>query len=185
MHSPTPPESAKVELRISNENLGFGIAAILHPSDYDEIYRAGDLPRRARRDTQYGLCFRVALWRAMLYLRDRQEDWPLGVVMEDGHRNVGDAIRVYSEISDGMYPAYRGLFGSISFLNKDCCLPLAAADHFAYSLFRFSSGATGDPEQHYMPAGAADPPYIVTIPMARVLITRDGLAQMRDALSGK
>jgi hypothetical protein len=36
-----------------------------------------------------------------------------------------------------------------------------------------------------MPAGAADPPYIVTIPMARVLITRDGLAQMRDALSGK
>jgi hypothetical protein len=170
-------------LRLSDENLGFGFAAILKPIEYAEIYRAGEMLRRARPDTEYGLCLRVAMWRAVLFMNERREDWPLNLVMEDGHKNVGDALRVYSEVKES-FPA--GLFNSITFQTKDDCLPLAAADHFAYSLFRFSAGMTGDPEEVYMPAGPADPPYVVhKIPIRRVLITRESLADLRNGLGQK
>jgi hypothetical protein len=161
-------------------------AAVLKASGYKNVYRAGELPRtaRARPDTQYGLCLRVALLRALVFVIDRKEDWPLGLILEDGHKNIGDAIRIYGEVRDSLIPPYDAVFNSIAFMSKTECPPLAAADHLVYSLFRFAAGYLGHTLHNFIPAGPAEPPYVMTMPMRRVQIDQTTLAELRrDLLS--
>jgi hypothetical protein len=118
-------------LKLADDHLACGLAMILRPDDYTNIYRVGEFRRRAPIDTQYGLCFRTALWKAAVLMKDRAADWPLHIVFENGHKNAGDAIRVFGEESLNEYAA---LLSGLDFASKEKCLPLATAD----SLMRFS-----------------------------------------------
>jgi hypothetical protein len=93
-------------LKLADDHLAFGLAMILRPDDYAKIYRLGEFPRRARPDTQYGLCFRTALWKSAVLMKDHPTNWPLNVVLETGHKNAGDAIRVFGEFQDSLHPEY-------------------------------------------------------------------------------
>jgi hypothetical protein len=62
----------------------------------------------------------------------------LHVVLEDGHRNAEDAVRNYNWVRDRL-PNHRALAG-LTFGNKRECLPLAAADNFAYAAWGDKSG---------------------------------------------
>jgi hypothetical protein len=55
----------------------------------------------------------------------------LHVVLEDGHTNAEDARRNYEWVQNRL-PDHRALAG-LTFSNKKDCLPLAAADQFAYT----------------------------------------------------
>src|SRR5258707_8205277 len=57
-------------LKLADDHLAFGLAMVLRPKDYTNIYRVGQFPRRARIDTQYGLCFRAALWKSAVLMKD-------------------------------------------------------------------------------------------------------------------
>jgi hypothetical protein len=46
-------------------------------------------------------------------MKDRPEDWPLNVVLETGHKNAGDAIRVFGEFRDSLHPEYAPSLGKL------------------------------------------------------------------------
>lgn len=172
-------------LRLADDHLSCGVAAVLPVADYQRIYQSADFPRRARPDTTYGMCVRTALAKCLIFARENKSEWPINVVMELGHSNVGDAIRVFDEVKRGLFPWYAGALGSISFDSKRDCAPLAIADSLAYAVFRMSAGFSKHPTDPNILAvvGPAEPPYYVNkIPLSRTIIDEDSLAQLRDEL---
>jgi hypothetical protein len=170
-------------LKLADDHLSYGLSVILRSSEYEAIYRAAEFPRKARPDTQYGLCVRAALWKSLVLIKDRQIDWPLNVIMESGALNAGDAIRVFSEVKDSLLPEYSLALGDFSFGSKSD-LPIAIADSLAYAIFRLSAGYSMHPtEPNAAVVGPADPPYYVSkIPLSRTLIDENTLANLRDGL---
>jgi hypothetical protein len=172
-------------LRLADDCLSGGFAAIVRKIDYEQVYRALQFPLRVRPDTAYGLCVRICLAKALLFMKDRKSDWPLSIVMEGGNPNLGDAARVFSEVKDGLRPMFQDLLGYISFGTKRGCPPLAAADALSYAVFRMMAGHSRHPTNpNAAVVGPSNPPYFVSkIPMSRVLIDENSLALMRDEIS--
>jgi hypothetical protein len=144
------PKRAKFNsrfLKLADDHMSYGLSMILQSDDYLKIYRSREFPRRARPDTQYGLCFRTALWKSTVLLKDRPADWPLNVVLETGHKNAGDAIRVFAEFRDSLHQEYASSLGGLDFASKKDCLPLAIADSLAYAIFRLSAGYSQHPTE--------------------------------------
>jgi uncharacterized protein DUF3800 len=78
------------------------VALTLDNASYEADYKAGDLPRKARLDTKYGLCFRFCLVhfvQEVLKRKRRNRIPPLHIVLEAGHANFGDAERIFQEES--------------------------------------------------------------------------------------
>jgi hypothetical protein len=170
-------------LKLADDHLSYGLAAVLRSKEYRSIYRAMDFPPKVRPDTQYGLCVRAALWKSLVLLKDQKQNWPLNVVLEGGALNAGDAIRVFSEVKDSLTPEYAPLLGDFNFGSKND-LPIAIADSLAYAIFRLSAGYSTHPtEPNAAVVGPADPPYYVSnIPLSRTLIDENTLASLRDDL---
>jgi hypothetical protein len=74
-------------LKLADDHMSFGMGTVLASDIYRKIYRRGGNTRRTL-DSQYGLCFRVSMWRAMIYMKENQDNWPLNVVLESGHKNA-------------------------------------------------------------------------------------------------
>ena len=64
--------------------------------------------------------------------------WPLNFVLELGHRNSADAVRLFAEFKNDLGPGDQAAIGTISFDYKKTCLPLAIADALVYSTFRYT-----------------------------------------------
>jgi hypothetical protein len=123
-----------------NGCLSYGFAVSLSPKDYRAIYKAQEVPKKIRHDSEYGLCFRMCVHIALQYMATRREEWPLTMVLEGGHRNSGDAIRIFDEMKSQLAPQWHGILGQIAFDSKNTCVPLAAADALAHTLFRSRAG---------------------------------------------
>jgi hypothetical protein len=124
---------------IINETLESGVAAFIRTEDY-AYYKGLAWPKRTRWDSKYTLLFRACLAQTVDvvgHLHSTIEP-KLHIVLEDGHKNAGDAIRIY-ELVQSRLPLPRALAG-LSFSNKKNCLPLAAADLFAYSAWGTETG---------------------------------------------
>jgi hypothetical protein len=171
-------------LRLADDRLACGLVTVLQSADYHNIYRSGAIMRTARPDTQYGLCVRAALWKSLVLVRDRHQDWPLNLVLEGGNNNEADAARVFFDFKGELRPEYAPALGTVTFGSKDD-LPLAIADSLAYAIFRMSAGFSKHPtEPNAAVVGPSDPPYYVSkIPMSRTLIDENTLAALRDDLS--
>jgi hypothetical protein len=117
---------------IINETAAFGAAAFIAAEDY-AYYRALVWPRKARPDSKYAILFRACLGSAIenVTTMGLASEPFLKTVLEDGHVNANDALRVYNtaKLRLGESRALSGL----TFANKKACLPLAAADLFAYT----------------------------------------------------
>jgi hypothetical protein len=175
-------------LRITDDQLSFGVAGIMSPTDYRQHYRGKPFPRTSRPDSAYGLCFRTALGRSLLNFCNQPHTWPLNVVLELGHKNAQDAVRVFEEVKND--PRFNGLLGTISFAAKQDCMFLGLADSLAYALFRSTAGYTKHPTNPIaVPLGPCIPPYYVhKLQMSRTLIEKEGLKmlyEMHSASSGK
>ena len=182
---PTPRRATFTSrfLKLADDHLACGFATVLLSDSYHQIYRAGQVLRTARPDTQYGVCVRAALWKSILFMKDRQADWPLNFVLEGGTGHEADAVRIFFEFKEQLLPEYAPAFGNITFGTKND-LPLAVADLLAYSMFRMSAGYSVHPtEPNACVVGPADPPYYVQkIPLSRTLIDEDTLGCWRDDL---
>ena len=144
------PEANKVSFvtdffNLIDKYLAYGFAVSLKPKDFSEIYRARKtLPKKIRHDSQYGLCFRLCIVAAFRFMSQMREEWPLTVVIEGGHKNCGDAVRIFNEMKEEEQNTNRdGLLGPIAVELKRNCLPLAAADALVHNIFR--SKSTGVP----------------------------------------
>jgi hypothetical protein len=58
--------------------------------------------------------------------------------LEGGHNNAEDAVRSYKWVQERLGP--RRALAGLTFSNKKDCLPLAAADQFAYTAWGEKSG---------------------------------------------
>ena len=128
-----------------DKHLAYGFAVSLKPKEFLEIYRARKtLSKKIRHDSQYGLCFRLCVVAAFRFMSQMREEWPLTFVIEGGHKNCGDAVRIFNEMKEEEQHTDRGgLLGSIEVELKGNCLPLAAADALVHNIFR--SKSTGVP----------------------------------------
>jgi hypothetical protein len=73
----------------------------------------------------------------------RKSEWPLTVVLEGGHRNCGDAVRIFNEIKSGLIRDGIDVLGPVAVELKKKCLPLSAADFLVHAIF--SSKTSGVP----------------------------------------
>jgi hypothetical protein len=86
-------------LQLIDNNLARGFVAVLSSARYKEIYRPRFYKKKKRRpDSEYGLCFRAIIIRALMFMVDNEDQIPFVPILESGHRNVSDAARIYREI---------------------------------------------------------------------------------------
>ena len=124
---------------IINETLEHGVSAVLREDDYD-YYLGLPWPKKVRKDSRYALMFRACMadfldtvlqtprWRDGMEPR-------LNIVVESGHTNGPDLVRLYNGIKEKFGgPTNKALTG-LTFEPKAECLPIAAADLFAYSVY--------------------------------------------------
>ena len=119
-----------------------GFASILKEEDY-LYYSNLAWSARTRKDSRYGLLFRASLASAteaaIAVPRWAYNEPRLRVVLESGHRNESDALRLYEFFKEKFGDQAKPLAG-LNFATKQACLPLAAADLFAYSAYREEVG---------------------------------------------
>jgi hypothetical protein len=149
--------------------MAHGIVIELRSQDYKEIYRPRFLGNKTRPDSEYGLCFRAALLRALIFISDKKEEWPLVPILEAGHRNGADVHRIYKEFKK--QSEFSPSLGALAFMRKNDCLPLCAADSLVYAVFRRTAGFTFHPHQDAVPVGPSDPPFYVSgFPLRKTII---------------
>ena len=115
-----------------------GYAAILLETDY-KYYLSLPWPKKARKDARYTLLFRACMADAIdgILSIDRlknQSEPRLHVVLESGGPNPGDVTRLYNSLKKRFGGALNRSLAGLTFESKADCLPLAAADLFAYSV---------------------------------------------------
>jgi len=130
---------------IINETTERGYAAILPEKDY-QYYLSLPWPKKARKDARYTLLFRACMADAIDgilsidRLRNRSEP-RLNVVLESGGPNPGDVTRLYNFFKKRLGGVTNRSLAGLTFEDKADCLPLAAADLFAYSVHAQETGA--------------------------------------------
>jgi hypothetical protein len=152
-----------------------GICVCLNPIEYETIYRTSKIPKRIRKDSEYALCFRVCLWLMVHYMRGRQNEWPVTVVLEQGHRNAPDAERVFYEVNREVTQRFGSVLGAIAFETKERCIPLSAPDSFAHIAYRIAAGTTKS-------QGTVLPPEHSGMRFQRYTLTKESLQQLTDML---
>jgi hypothetical protein len=108
------------------------------------MYAEGSRPRRSRLDSKYGVCFRACLAFAPSFIVSelqhagkalRAQETTIDFVLENGHRNVGDARRLFDLFKADALPEWRHLVGVFNVSKKDS--PGAqAADFLAYCVYQ-------------------------------------------------
>jgi hypothetical protein len=122
--------------------LGFSI--VIRDDDYRSIYVAGSRPRRSRLDSKYGVCFRACLAFAPSYIASElqiagatqtTQETTINFVLEDGHRNVRDARRLFDLFKADALPEWQHFVGAFDVSKKDSS-GAQAADFLAYCVYR-------------------------------------------------
>jgi len=115
-----------------------GVAFRLDNAEYETDYKAGEKPKKVRLDSKYGLCFRECL---LFFVRQglkrmRRRKFPkLFIVLESGHQNTGDAVRIFNEVKADLNAHGCDMLQSITFADKDDCDPLMMADFIAHGAY--------------------------------------------------
>jgi hypothetical protein len=128
---------------IANGTLMVGCHAVLKMADYHEFYVKNlDKPREPI-NTAYGVCFRAVLaFLSQVAAKANTDKEParLDVVLERGHKNAGDALRIFELFKASLLPEWRHLLGTMTLATKNDCLPLAAPDAIALGQWRVEEG---------------------------------------------
>ena len=153
---------------------------------YDQFYRGDQTPRRVRLDSKYGLCFRYLLNHFALEAirrfgsHKRFAKTRLHLVLEAGHKNTGDAERIFHELKQELRGTGSNLLQTITFAGKDDCNPLMIADYLAYGTLMLERA---DPQRIL---GRHDketpPPLRYGTGMTELKFHRDGLIGMKSEL---
>ena len=109
---------------------------ILKEEDYAIFYWSDGPAPKERLDTRYALCFRSLMHFHPVFHRDRYVAGSANIVLEAGHRNWNDAVRVFSELKNDKEIPWRENMGSVSFISKQDSPALQAADMLAYWSYR-------------------------------------------------
>jgi hypothetical protein len=106
----------------------FGFTVRLDGADFGSHYRA-NAPRKPSPDSQFGLCFRSCLSFVPEYVVTlaAHDDVTVDFILEDGHRNIGDARRIFDQVKAEV-PEIGRLLGSFATAGKRDFSGLQVAD---------------------------------------------------------
>jgi len=160
---------------IINETLESGVASFISDNDY-QYYLGLSWPKKTRRDSKYTLLFRACLSQiidTVAHISNAREP-RLHIVLEAGHTNAEDAVRIYRWAQNRISQS-RSLAG-LTFDNKKNCLPLAAADLFAYTAWGAEVGQKpiGQPKKPTKSEASYRGNYF------RVMLNRDSLDSLHE-----
>jgi hypothetical protein len=116
------------------DNLTEGVTMFLERERYLNEYRKPPIPKKMMLDSQYGVCFRACMAHLVAILMAEGKRHRLNAVIEDGHRNVGDTIRIFNDMK--LQVRHRlgvDLLGTITKVKKSQSPPLMVCDFLAYS----------------------------------------------------
>ncbi len=113
-------------------NLTRGLTVHLEHDRYMNEYRAPPFPPKVHVDSQYGICFRACLGSIFEVLDARGNRDRLNVVIEHGHKNVGDCQRIWAEMKSAFRLVDLDIIENFNVSSKEKCYPLMAADMLAY-----------------------------------------------------
>lgn len=125
-------------LYVLQEHKGFQISKIvLRDEDYYRSYVSdGPYSKHERLDTKYGLCVRVALHFLPMVHHRVKASGSVNFVVEAGHKNAGDALRIFTEMKSSKSYSWAQSIGAISFGTKADFPALQAADLVSYWFYR-------------------------------------------------
>lgn len=114
------------------DNLEEAVTITLPRAMYEADYRNSPTPKGMNLDSQYGLCFRACLHNLISIITKDKKMHRLHVVIEDGHKNVGDTVRIFNEVKEGYAELGFNLLGTITVEKKKDCPLLMVADFQAH-----------------------------------------------------
>jgi hypothetical protein len=129
---------------VIDAHLQVGFSIIVRDDDYNSVYKVGPGPRRLPKDTKYGVLFRACLafvpsFIASQFINAGQtslvQKSTINLVLENGHRNAGDAQRLFKLYKADALPECQQLVGTMDVSTKDS-IGAQAADFLAYSVYR-------------------------------------------------
>ena len=160
------------------------VTTILPNEDFASFYKIEGTPRRVRLDSKYGLCVRYTLILLVYHAAARLghhkkfDRVRLEIFLEKGHRNEGDAKRVFREIKNDLEALGSHILNTISFVTKQEADPLMVADFVAHSTFgRQKDGASDLP-------GLVDRNMRNKAGLTQLRLTPEALMQIQDELVG-
>jgi len=157
------------------DNLALGLTVALPYDQYMNEYRVSPIPSKMHLDSQYGVCFRACIAYLMDFLEMRQYRDTLNIVMEGGHKNVGDCLRIFDDLKKRLHNIGMDFLGGFTIERKETWPPLMVADLLAatYSMTR-SRDAAGT-----LPAGAMQPAKTLKGALAFLELAPNALAEMK------
>jgi hypothetical protein len=133
--------------KLTEKHTMFGMTTVLREDDYSTHYIANDRPKEVQLDSSYGLCFRFTLARMVEIIRHTygdRGDIEIDFVLESGHRNFGDAERIFKLVKKQSAPEVSRILRSIRSGGKK--EPgLQAADAGAYHMLGSELKRTNPP----------------------------------------
>lgn len=113
--------------------------------DYRIFYVSDGPAKRERLDTRYALCLRTLLNAHPVFHKKFYATGSINFILEDGHKNAGDALRVFNEMKQDKNFVAKDAIGFMSFGSKRAVPGLQAADAMAYSIYRAEVSNLDDP----------------------------------------
>jgi hypothetical protein len=183
-------------------HLQLGFSVIVRDNDYRTIYAEGPKPRRSRLDSKYGVCFRACLAFVPSFIASElrlasegqsARETTIDFILEEGHRNLGDARRLFELFKADALPEWQHLVGIFDVSKKNS--PGAqAADFLAYCVYQaelFEHGAA--PSAVEKSSYTAETPLVAnvyprqpvpqSVPMVfRIPISQDVLRSLKEDL---
>jgi hypothetical protein len=115
------------------DKLTLGLACTLPYNRFMQEYQAPPIPKKMKLDSQYGACFRGCLAHLVDFIQGRGRDSKINVVLEHGHKNVGDCIRIFDDLKKRFQRVGGDILGTIKIEEKESCKPLMVADMLAHT----------------------------------------------------
>jgi hypothetical protein len=129
---------------LCERNTLFAFSVVVNNADYDEHFKGADPPRKVQLDSRYGICFRLCLIAlpTILWKLASNKKIAINLVLESGHRNAGDAERIFALCKQQAPKDVSDIFASLSFADKRTCYGVQAADSIAFPAYRIEQRET-------------------------------------------
>lgn len=169
---------------IESDKIMEGVTFRLDRAAYREEYIA-ERPRKPRLDTEYGLCFRNCVLHLLLEAERRlghHKRWNetrLRVILELGHKNAGDAERIFNEIKAESAKVGNHTLAALTFAGKNDCTPLMTGDLLSHTVWSMdqTQRAEGSAPEKFFGDGERRRSNIT-----HITYRAGGLANVREAL---
>ena len=145
-------------------------------------------PNKPQLDSAYGLCFRTCMLHFLLDAErrlghgKRWDQTRLHVVLENGHKNRGDALRIFEELKTESAKAGNHTLATITFSGKNECDPLMVGDFLAHTVWSMDQvqKAQERPSEEFFGNGVRGKSNIT-----HIAYVPGGLGNVRNALISK